>query len=250
MHKLRLQRVQKSTSTKINHSYFLSDTKLIYNWDMSTKRFDQLSEDERKMILNQPGGLDRLIKFQEKHRDSLKFQVQHILTEIRDKEAISVSWISLIIVLGLLQVFQINSGYERQYILLCIPSFFVAFISTALTLQKHPNYIVSDFFTVEDEDKRLRYESCEAEIVALTKVFVSLHANYRRKIKVSRFIGTAVIVNFFMNMIFLISSVFIPKTLTMQLAAIFGILSLIITFFYSQKMTKSESTTFNKNLDK
>lgn len=215
---------------------------------MPTRRYDQMTKEEKDEILLSPEGIDRLLSLQKKGLALLRGQVGHVLTEIRDVESNVVSWVSLIIILGLLQVFQVSSNFQQQYIFLCLPSFILSFMSAALTLRKHPNYIMSDFFTTEDENKQLQYELNEAETSALTTIFQNLVACYNSKKEIGKYIGGSVLVNFVSNIVFLVTSSFVPKSVTNGTSILLGFASIVVVYLYTRRTTRSLNISYQKKL--
>ena len=192
------------------------------------KRFDQLTKQEIQKYLQSTEGLKRLVKLQEEHLGKVKSQILSILDQIRDIENNATSWVSLIIVLGVLQLFQQNENYLPFYFLMNIPSFSLAFFSAALTLSGHPNLVRKDFFTPEEADLHLRYKSAKEQNDVLEKVHLSLQKKYEEKLKFKKYLPFSIMTNFATNIIFLATVAFFKNWMHMEIALIFGITSLII----------------------
>lgn len=169
-----------------------------------------------------------MLSVQESALHELKAQINHTWLQINDKEEVATRWLSTLIVLGLLQLFPF-SGNDRgtSYLILSLPSFVIAFYSVALTLYKHPNYQRTDFFVPEEADKETRYNKNEAEFKGSQKIFQSLIGNYERKKKFSGYIGPAVMTNFSVSILYLITSYVLNIDIQICLAIIVAAVSLI-----------------------
>lgn len=209
------------------------------------KRFDQLTEQEIQKNLQTPEGLKRLVKLQEEHLNEVKSQILSDWEQIRDIENNATSWVSLIIVLGVLQLFQQNENYLPFYFLMNIPSFSWAFFSAALTLFKHPNFVRPDFFTPEKVDLHLRYKSAKKQNDVLEKLHSSLIEKYNQKLKFKKYLPFSVMTNFATNIIFLAIVAFFKNWMPLEVAFIVGTISLI-TIFVSPKISTYTKTYTRK----
>ena len=134
------------------------------------KRLDRLTKQEIQKHTGRTPEMHMKVSSQEEHLSEVKSQILSDWDQIRDIENNATAWVSLIIVLGVLQLFQQNESYLSFYFLVNIPSFSFAFFSAALTLFEHPNFVRRDFFTPEEADLHLRYRSAKEENGILEKL--------------------------------------------------------------------------------
>jgi len=213
---------------------------------MKIQRWDQLTSEEKSKILESPGGLDRVLKLHEDTLIQLKNQVKEVANQIKDKEETAVSWMNLLVILALLQVIGLDKDYSKIYLIASLPSFMMAFLTTAYTLLKHPNYLKTDFFVPEKEDKQTRYAMCEAEINMLQDIYKRLNDNYNRKKKYAGFIGPAIIANFLVSVIIIICIKIFGFEMSIFYAIVLMVLSLLFILILQKHLTKSVSHMFNK----
>ena len=207
-------------------------------------------EQHKSDLLSSPEGKQRLLKLQIKSLLKLRSEVEHVLQQIRDKESIIVSWLSLTIVLGILQIYPaMDEGIFRLYLVCIFPTLIIALCCAAFTLIGHPTYVLSDFVILEDEAIDEQIASYEAEIDGLKAIYVLLHASYERKKRGSKFVGPAILVNLISNSIFIYVVTFWPQSLSLpnviKIAIPLGLLSICMVFILEKRLTLSKDLRYS-----
>jgi hypothetical protein len=214
-------------------------------------RLDKLSQEDLNKLLSNPEGLDRVIKLQKDFLVELQNKTKDIWTQIKDKEEIASQWVSILIILGLLQLYSFSDDAiaAKGYLILSLPSFLAVFYSIAFTLYKHPNYFCTDFFVTEDGAKDTIYKKNDAEIIFLKKIFTSLSKNYERKKKVSKYISPSIIVNFSLSILFLICYYVLEITISIPVYLLIALISLVTIYCISRNGSNG-SFSFTYKQDK
>lgn len=205
----------------------------------TVKHLDQLNEEELNVLLNTREGTNRVVKLQDSVIADLKSNLQHIWLQIIDKEEAASRWITTLIILGLLQLYPFNTDVgAKVFLIATLPSFITAFFATALTLMKHPSYVITSDLVIEDADIRTRYKKNEGEIEILTNLHKSLYKNYQRKKKYAGLIGPSIIVNFTISIFLVAISIILGVTISNVLAILIAFTSIPIIFFLIQSGSK------------
>jgi len=205
---------------------------------MRTIHYDQLTRKQREDLLKSPEGLERVLKLQEKIIERIREDISHTYDQIRDKETMAVSWMNLTVVLAIAQAFPaITSEASLGFMIACLPSFFIAILSATLTLLRHPNYVVPDFFETEDENKRLRFNKNEGIISTYTEMKRNLYIVYLWKMKCSRYIGSSIIASILVTIAFIIFSAF--GNVSTCIAIILLAISIVVIYSLPKVMNKS-----------
>jgi hypothetical protein len=214
-----------------------------------TKKLEQLTEDELETLLSTPQNFDRILNLQGNMLNEVREDIHHIWEQIKDREETAARWLSVLIVLGLLQLFPFANDIDaKNYLILGLPSFVIAFYAAALTLSKHPNYLRTNFFVTEEADKITRYHKNDAEIKAYQKIHENLVKSYKRKRQYSGYIGLAVIVNFTANILYIVVHYFFGTNISLPAASLIAIVSLLSIYFINKiGPNKSFSITYKQD---
>lgn len=207
---------------------------------MNNKFIDQFTPEEEARVLNDANELQRVVQLQDESKKVYEKMLQDIKDNIKDKEDLATKWMGILIVISLVQLYPFKeAAISINYLILVLPTFCIAFYTTALTLFKHPNAVTTDSFIVESSNLGARYFTNKALLEIYNKAGQAMKKTYEWKGKFLRYTGPAVIVNFTLSVLFLIEQTVFNLDIPLCVYIIGSIISIELVPFISYLISRN-----------